>query len=380
MRFHLPLVPLLLGICVAAVPLEASAQRYYSGRQAGARIWVDNDRDFYRRGDRVDVRFTLSDDAYVAIVHVDPEGYLDFVYPASPWDNEYVRRGRVHTLPFRGGSSWRVGDHSGIGYFYLIASRSPLEFSNFRGRSGSPWDWGYAGRVVRGDPFLAFQQISDLLLPWPSTPYVYDYYGYHVGGIHRYPSYACSDDFYGNGWGWSPSYGSCSRMDYFLGDYPNYYDTRRYRGDRRSNLGRYDRLDPLHGFKEDPERPAARGVAPRPQPDRRQGITTDGSANDRPSGSVGDVERRDPVAPRAAPPPTREPERQGTSRTREPAARPTPERTREPAARSAPERPAANQGTGSRARPEPSSGSRRAAPEPSAPANSSGRRPAVDQP
>jgi len=377
MRSHLHFGTLILGICAAALPLDAAAQGFF-GRQLDARIWIENDRDFFRHGDRLDVRFTLDDDAYVAIVHVDPQGFLDFVFPASPWDNEFVRGGRVHTLPYRGSSGWRAGNSSGIGYFYLIASPSPLDFSTFRGRSGSPWEWGYAGRVVRGDPFLAFEQIARLLVPWSTTPFVYDYFGYHVGRVHRFPSYACSDARYSYGWGWTPAYGPCSRMDFFLRDYPYYYDTRRYRGDRRAYYGRYDRYDPLHGFKEDPSRPPTRGATARPQPDRREEVPPGGSASDRRDGVGGGVERRPAVTPRPEPASTREPQAR-PERTREPAARPSPERSREPATRPNPERSGGNQGAQPRARPEPSSGSRRAAPEPSTPRNSSGRRPAVGQ-
>src|SRR5690606_37902056 len=118
----------------------------------------------------------------------------------------------------------------------------PLDFRYFQGGVGSSWDWGYAGRSVYGDPFLALEQITRLLVPgWPYAQYAQDYYGYHVDGIHRYPSYACSDRYYDYGWGLNPGYGSCSRLDFFLRDNPYYYDTRRYAGDRRGYLRQYDR-------------------------------------------------------------------------------------------------------------------------------------------
>lgn len=230
--------------------------------QVGARIWLENEPDYFRRGDRMDVGFSVSDDAYVAVVHVDSDGNLDFVYPESPWDNEFIRGGRMHRLSPRGGTGWMVRGRPGIGYFYIIASPQPLDFSYFRGRSGSPWDWGYAGRAVHGDPFIAFDQIARMLLS-PYAPYVFDYYSYYVEGLHRYPTYACSSNRYDYGWGWTPSYGACGQLDYFLRDHPYYYDTRRYRGDRQGYLREYDRLDPRHGYKEAPDRRPARGITPR---------------------------------------------------------------------------------------------------------------------
>ncbi|MEX2571672.1 MAG: DUF4384 domain-containing protein [Gemmatimonadota bacterium] len=358
MRLYLLLSTLLAGASAAVMPAAVAAQGYFpSDRQAGARVWIENDRDYFRNGDRLDVRFTLSDDAYVAIVHVDPVGNLDFLFPASPWDNEYVRGGRMHVLPGRGASQgWTVRGTSGIGYVYMIASRTPLDFGSFRGRSGSPWDWGYAGRAVRGDPFLAFDQIARLLVPRsPFGSYVEDYYGYYVGGIHRYPSYACSDRSDGYGWGWTPGYGSCGELDYFLRDYPYYYDTRRFRGDRRGYIGQYDRLDPRHGFKEDPEEPA-RGVT-------RGGARQDVRGTDSGRGSAAPVTRPETGVDRRDPAPVR------------PAARPA----AEPRDRPAPQRQPPERAVPDRSGADPDAGARRPAGDDDS-SSAPGRRPAIGRP
>lgn len=322
-----PLLALLLA--AASLPAGAAAQQPYPWGGAGvrppmydarawgarpveARVWVENERDYFRRGDRLQIRFSASHDAYVALVHIDPEGNLDFIHPATPWDDEYVRGGHVYTLP-RGGaaSGWPVRGSAGIGYLYLLASAEPLDFSYFRGGRGAPWDWSYAGRAVRGDPFFALHQLTRMLLPgWGYAPYAVDYFGYHVGGRHRYPRYACSDFGWDRGWGWTPMYGHCDRLDRFLLEDPYYYDPVRYRGDRWRYYRDYERLDPRHGYKEDPQR-GARGFAP--QRSR--------------SGDVG----------RAEPPPVRddEPERNVLP----PARRPTLERR--PSGREPSETPAA---------------------------------------
>jgi hypothetical protein len=234
---------------------EASAQ------YPGARIWVDNDRDYFRRGDRLRINFSTSANSYVAIVHVDPDGYLEFLYPSSPWDAEFVRGGRVHSVDRAGWSNGLVvRGTGGIGYLYVIASPVPLDYTRFS--AGSGWDWSYAGRSVSGDPFWAMEQITRTLLPgWGNVPYAADYFTYYVGGVHRYPSYACSSRGYSDGWGWGYSsawssyYGSCDRLDYFLRDNPYYFDSRRYRGDRRVYYDRYRDYrdwDPRHGYKTDP--------------------------------------------------------------------------------------------------------------------------------
>lgn len=246
----------LLVVGVAFLPQPIAAQ-------VAARVWVEGTPDYFRRGDRMNVSFSVSDDSYVAVVHIDTDGNLDFAFPASPWDNEFVRGGVVHSVRPRGTSGdWTIRTRPGIGYFYILASPTPLDFSYFRGRTGSPWEWGYAGRVVHGDPFLALDQLARLLLPSSTySRYAYDFYSYHVDGIHRYPAYSCSSQYYDSGWGWYPSYGSCSSQELFLRQNPNYYDTRLYRGDRRQVIGRYESIDPRHGYKASPDTPSP-GVSP----------------------------------------------------------------------------------------------------------------------
>lgn len=327
-------------LAIAAAPAAA---------QVDARIWIDRERDYYRRGDRMEVNFAVSDDAYVAVLHVDTNGYIDFVFPETPWDNEYVRGGflnRALARDWRDG--WTVRGPAGIGYFYIIASPRPLDFSYFRGRTGSPWDWGYSGRVVHGDPFLAFDQIArSLVRGWPNAPYVYDYYSYYVDGIHRYPNYACSDRYYDGGWGWTPNYSSCGHMDYFLNDYPYYYDTRRYRGDRRVYLRQYYDYDPRHEYKVDPER---RGTA---QPRNAQPRDYQPNAEPRWDSGRAAEPRRDPV-----------PEDRGRVDDRAPStSRPNYDDSRTAEPRTTEPRRSVDSGSSSgRARPTPSTGTTRREP------------------
>jgi hypothetical protein len=321
--------------------------------QATARVWVDGERSDFRRGEHGTVRFSVRDDAYVAVVHVDTDGNMDFLYPASPWDGGFVRGGRVHTAAPRSGGRFVVRGSPGIGYFFLLASADPLDFSAFRASGFSAWEWGYAGRVVRGDPFFAFEQVTRALLPRGRySRYVVDSYSYYVDGFHRYPSYACASrghlTGWNAGWGWTPAYGSCDRLVSFLRSDPYYYDTRRYRGDRRTYWREYQDLDPRHGFKEAPDRPARTDTRPAVQQPRQDGRGT-------PAPAAEGVPRRDP-APAAAP-------RSGASGRSgdSPPPRPATERR--------PEEPAATP----RARPTPETGSRGATPtRDTAPAGGSG--------
>lgn len=306
--------------------------------QVAARIWMESEPAYYNSGDRLDILYSVPYDSYVAIIHIDSDGVLDFLYPYDPWDDHWVRGGRTYRLGLSGSSAaMRVRGRPGIGYVYIIASPEPLYFGDFFGRNRG-WGWDYAGRNVYGDPFLAFEQISRLLLPdWPYARYAYDYHGYYVGGLHRYPNYACGNRRPEPGWGWTTSYGPCGRIDVFLRDQPFYYDTRRYAGDRRGYLTQYDRYDPRHGYKEDPVSVGGRYASPRDgtQPAPQPGVVRDAPAQDgwgepprrvavpaEPSRGIGESPER------VTPPATRSPEPAG--RAAPPADRAPAPATREP--------------------------------------------------
>lgn len=261
---------LLILLAAALAPVRVVEAQYPmrpgAGYMPAARVWVEDERDSFRRGERMRINFSTSADAYVAVVHIDPSGQLEFLYPASPFDEEYAYAGRVYSLPYRRGAmsgGMLVRGGPGIGYLYVVASPVPLDYGYFRGRGGGyGWDWSYGGQAVHGDPFWAFEQITRYLVPeWGYAPVAVDYFSYHVEGRHRYPAYACSPWQSRSGWGWgygmgyTPSYyGACDRLDYYLRDNPHYFDAVRYRTDRRSYFRDYGARDPQHRYKEDPER------------------------------------------------------------------------------------------------------------------------------
>lgn len=229
------------------------------------------------------ILFSTSVDSYVAVIHIDPDGNLDFLYPETPFDREYVRGGQVYPVGRGGFTSGRlVRGSGGIGYLYVIASPIPLDYRYFRGRPGYGWDWSYAGRGVQGDPFWALEQVTRMLLPdWDYVPYAVDYFSYYVEGRPRYPSYVCSG-WSGRdrgGWGYSPYLDSCDRLDGFLRQHPYYFDARRYRGDRRALFRDFGSDDPRHGYKESPDDDRWRSPAvgrPSPQLGPRARVPIDG--------------------------------------------------------------------------------------------------------
>lgn len=305
-------------------PWFGRSSRAYS-HELRARVWVDDNDDLFRLGDRLRLRFWTSDDAHVAVLHIDTDGRLEVLFPESPWDDDFVAGERSYSLPQRGArSSWVVRGRPGMGYFYILASHAPLDLHALQDRNDR-WDFDRVGGFVRGDPFWMMERVTDLLLSRSRhAPYAVDYFSYHVGTRQRYPSYACYDRYADPGdWGWNPSYRHCSELDGLLASYPHYYDTRRFRGDRRRYLRELESAGPRHQYKE----PAigVRGGSPRPAPARLPRLI------DEDRGDVPAAQRPEAAPPRA---PAAEPGR----------ARPTLERRRvepAPARERVPQRPQA---------------------------------------
>jgi hypothetical protein len=245
----------------------------YDRRQGDlqVRVWLDNDRDVLRVSDRTRVLVRASEDSYVAVVHIDTNGDLEFIFPYSPYDDGYIRGGRTISLPGRGSGWLNIRGGYGIGYVFAIASSEPLDLNRYRDSwyRSTRWD---RSRNVYGDPFFAMERIErGLVRDYDYGYHDSDYYSYHVGRRYTYPRYACYDDY--GPWYYSHAsyWDGCDRVRILLGRRPYYYDTRYWRGDRRYYYREYygdyyssRRRDPQHGYKDD----QSNGNAP---PLRRRG-------------------------------------------------------------------------------------------------------------
>jgi hypothetical protein len=251
-------------------------QDYYDRQQGDlrVRVWLDNDRDVLRLNDRTRVLVRTNGDAYVAVIHIDTNGDVEFIYPSSPYDDGFLRGGRSYALPARGSGWLNIRGGYGIGYVFAIASEEPLDLQRYRDSwyRSARWD---RGRNVYGDPFYAMERfernlVRDLDYGYHDT----DYYSYHVGQRYSYPRYACYEDY--GSWYYSRStyWGGCDRVRVLLIERPYYYDTRYYHGDRRYYYRRYygdtyagRQREPQHGYK-DREQTSGTGNVP---PLRRRG-------------------------------------------------------------------------------------------------------------
>jgi hypothetical protein len=246
---------------------------YGQQQRLGVRVSLENQRDLFRPGDVSRVLVRATQDAYVAVVHITPDGDVEFLWPNEYQGDGYMRGGAQYAVTSRGGvRGLRIGSGYGIGYVMAVASDEPLDLRGVRDyyyRRSTSWD---PSVNVVGDPFRAMERLARLLVPDYDEGYgAVDWYTYHVGSQrYRYPRYACYETY--GSWYTSRSsyYDGCDRVRVLLVSAPYYYDTRYYRGDRSrywrqwyAHDGWYGRRDgyreryrdgrrstPQHGYKE----------------------------------------------------------------------------------------------------------------------------------
>jgi hypothetical protein len=220
-----------LGSLIAPV----SAQEY-EPYPLEARVWLDRGSEpVLGRGDRVRLYYRVSESAFVAIFQIDTNGAVRMIFPTSPQENHYARGGRDYRVLFPGSSYWYVADDPGVGYFFIVASPQPFDFSQFGySHFTGGWDLNRVGRQVYGDPYLAMDDYVASLIPdWEYVGYGLDFAAYHVERHYDYPRFLCYDchgfqPFYS----WNPYAYSCATFRVVIYDDPYYYPATRYRGTR----------------------------------------------------------------------------------------------------------------------------------------------------
>ncbi|NNK63931.1 MAG: DUF4384 domain-containing protein, partial [Gemmatimonadetes bacterium] len=204
--------------------------------ELATRVWFDRgDEPLLERGDRVRVYYHASEDAFVALFHIDTNGTLRLLYPRSPEENHYVRGGRDYRLVFPTASYWRVSDDPGVGYYFSVASPEPFDFRDFRfSHYGGGWDLTEIGRRVYSDPYVAMDEVVARMIPdWDVVPYALDFATYHVERRYEYPRFLCYDCHgfrpYAS---WNPYIASCTSFRVVVYDDPYFYPATRYVGTR----------------------------------------------------------------------------------------------------------------------------------------------------
>ncbi len=280
-----------LALGLGGLHAEGTGPRLHARYAPYVQVWLNND-GYYHRGDRVRVSFETDEDAYVTIFRVDTDGRVRVLFPHNPWHDNYVRGRRRYDViePYgnHGKRSFVVDEYPGQGYVFAIASLDPFDYSAFTRRDH--WDHraiAYDGRVT-GDPYVAFDDIVDRILPYGYEDYTYDISPYYVERRYAYPRFLCYDCHAYVGYThWNPYRYSCVQFRLVIYDDPYYYPARIYAG-TRVVYKRPVRYEPRYVFKDRvASRPFVEHERRRPatsQPGRR---TVDRGATSRDVGGVG---------------------------------------------------------------------------------------------
>jgi hypothetical protein len=284
-----------------------------------ARVWLDRGEEpVFTRGESARLYYRASNDAFVAIFQIDTNGAVRLVFPRSPDEMNVVRGGFDYRLLFPRSPFWQVDDDPGVGYFFLVASPEPLDFSDLGySHFDRGWDLSRVGREVYGDPFVAMDDFVATLIPgWQEVPYALDFATYNVGGRHEYPRFLCYDCHGFRAYtSWNPYAYDCTSFRVLIYDDPYYHPASRYSGSRVVYPRPTRPFEPRFAFKEraageasaplflnsDERRPPAsvpsaafrRGMAP--SPDRAP------PGGGRPTSAAPDERTRPVLQPRPAP-------------------------------------------------------------------------------
>jgi hypothetical protein len=233
-RVPLPL-PLSIAAALAAglAPSAVHGQALEQQEALEARVWLDRGQEpVLERGDQVRVYYRTTDDAYGAIFRIDTDGVVSMIFPQHPGATEPVGGGRDYRLLFPRTPVWEVEDDPGVGYFFILASPEPLDFSAFAYDPRVGWDLGAVGGVVYEDPYVAIDAYVAALIPdWEVVPYALDFLTYNVGSTYSYPRFLCYDcHAYRPYAAWNPYDLACASFRVVIWDDPYFYPTYRYSG------------------------------------------------------------------------------------------------------------------------------------------------------
>jgi hypothetical protein len=239
---------------VDAGGLDRSASWVHAQGVQEPRIWLDRGVDpVLEAGDRVRIYYRTDADAYVAILQIDTDGTTRTLYPRSPTENHYARAEREYRLLFPRSAYWNVDDRPGVGYFFIVTSPTPFDFSDFGYSSyDGGWDLSAAGSTVYSDPYVAIDEYVARLVPdWEYVDYGLDFISYSVGGAHQFPRFMC---YQCHGFrpysAWNPYRYACVNFTVVVYDDPHFYPAYRYRAGRVVMVGPRNPARPRFEFKE----------------------------------------------------------------------------------------------------------------------------------
>jgi hypothetical protein len=226
---------LLLGSAAQVAAQRIADPR--AGEVLETRIWLDRGADpVLEQGARARIYYRASRDAYVALFHLNTEGTLRLLFPAGLDEPLRVRGGQDYRLLFQDSSDWEVQEAPGIGYFFTVASESPLDFSgtDVPARSGEWAILASTGAPVREDPFVVLDAVAGALVSDRTRGSVaVDLAAYHVGQAYSFPRFLCYNCHGAVAYeAWDPYQQACPSYRVVIYNDAYFYAATRYQGSR----------------------------------------------------------------------------------------------------------------------------------------------------
>lgn len=132
-------------------------------------------------GEGVRIFYEVTADAYVAIFRIDTDGRGSLLYPQYPNVNTRARAGRENRLVLAESRRWEVEDRLGEGWFVMIASEEPLDFSVFNFDVITGWVLTTVTEPRYDDELEAVDDYVVAVLPqWEEVAYAVDLLPYRV--------------------------------------------------------------------------------------------------------------------------------------------------------------------------------------------------------
>jgi hypothetical protein len=185
---------------------DAATQVAARGRMA-VDVWTNKEEGgVYRSGEKMQVFFRASQDAYVLLYNIDTEGYIHLIYPFRPGDPARVSGGETYRVPSRHDPYDLVAEGP-EGVEYVVALASPLPFQELpwylapglsddrdRQAPGDAEDDNLEEGVIVGDPYVGMEKLHRRLVPRGREDQVAsaDTYFYIEKRV-EYPRYVCAD-------------------------------------------------------------------------------------------------------------------------------------------------------------------------------------------
>lgn len=186
-KFLIPLTAVLAATAFAAPKISPQSIIVNPVPQPGVGVSVWTDRDpsgngipNYRVGEHIRIYTSVTQDAYVYLFNVNPDGSIDQILPNRLGGDNFVKAGATKVFPAPGDNfTFDISGPAGINKVLALASTAPLNLNQISSfTAGQP----FAKVNVQGQQNLA-QALSIVVNPVPQDSWITDTAQYNVLGV-----------------------------------------------------------------------------------------------------------------------------------------------------------------------------------------------------